>query len=534
MRAPSFGAAPRFIAVAAGLSAVMIGVVAGVSAATPKRHLGRVTSVTFVGHGWGPGVGMGQWGAFGYAVRYHFGYERILNHYYGKTVSGSLASTSTGADPTISVAILENLNLATNVGYDPVVTASTPFTITSNGGTPVVPTTTTTTVPTGTTGTTVPTTSTTVSAAATSFTVPAGMAIDLQLAADGTWNAYEASTCSGATSATTTTAPIATGLVDPVVAPTVAATAPVSQLLVLCRHDGVSETLRGSIEAYDRSGYERTLNLVPLESYLLSVVPAESSASWGTDGSTVNAPLGRPWGFQALEAQAIAARSYAMAYAQAGGWNGYASICDTTLCQVYAGANYENAVSDASVSATTGEIRVSPSAPTVVVSTPFSASTGGFTTPSAFPPVHDLGDACVVRTDPSECNPNHTWEVTVNGVQIMRHYRRIGRLMMVHVSARNGYGAFGGRAVTVVLKGTKGALRVPADAFASALGLKSDWFAIAKATHAGENLAAATTTTIVSGATSTTSTSTSTSTSTTTTTTIAPTGTAPTTTIPVS
>ena len=36
------------------------------------------------GHGWGHGVGMGQWGAYGYA-RNGYTYDKILAHYYPGT-----------------------------------------------------------------------------------------------------------------------------------------------------------------------------------------------------------------------------------------------------------------------------------------------------------------------------------------------------------------------------------------------------------------------------------------------------------------
>ena len=461
-----------------------LGALVPVSASTKAHHrvvahrLSRVTSVTFVGHGWGDGVGMGQWGAFGYAVRYHFGYERILNHFYGNSVPAAIASTGQPANPTVSVVITENMNLATNIGYDPVVTESTSYTVASQGGTPVVPATTTSTT---TTAPTTTTTSTTIPA--TSFPVPAGTAIDLHLNTDGTWSAYEASTCAGAASAVGSTAPVATGLINPVVTPSVTPDAARANLMVLCRHDGVDESLRGSVEAYDRSGYERTLNLVPMESYLRGVVPSESSASWGNDGTLAGAPQAEPWGFQALEAQAVAARSFAMAYLEAGGWNGYAGICDAPLCEVYSGANYETAVSDASVADTAGEIRVSPGAPNAAVSTQFSASTGGFTAPSQFLAVRDLGDACVVPSDVTQCNPNHTWSTIVFGTVIARHFRSVGRVLSVHVRQRNGHGAYGGRALEVVVRGTRSVKVVPGSEFAIALGLKSDWFAIGGVTR---------------------------------------------------
>jgi SpoIID/LytB domain protein len=268
-----------------------------------------------------------------------------------------------------------------------------------------------------------------------------------------------------------------------VISPSVTPNAPVADLLVLCRHDGVDESLRGAIEAYDRSGFERTLNLVPMESYLRGVVPSESSASWGNDGTSVGAPQGRPWGFQALEAQAVAARSYAIANIEAGGWNGYAGICDSTACQVYSGANYETGVTNVSIVRTSGQIRVMPSSPTAAVSTPFSASTGGFTSGATFPAVRDLGDICVVPSDPTQCNPSHTWQETFRATAISRHFRAIGSLVSVHVSARNGHGSYGGRALTVVLHGTRSVISVPAYQFVVALGLKSEWFVVARTTR---------------------------------------------------
>src|SRR5450759_1991744 len=54
--------------------------------------------ITFAGHGWGHGRGMGQYGALGYAVDYGWGYAAILAHYYGGTTLKGDAG-----NPTISV-----------------------------------------------------------------------------------------------------------------------------------------------------------------------------------------------------------------------------------------------------------------------------------------------------------------------------------------------------------------------------------------------------------------------------------------------
>jgi stage II sporulation protein D len=55
----------------------------------------QVTSTTFVvrGRGWGHGVGMGQWGAYGQARR-GVKYKKILAHYYPGTKLVETTTTS--------------------------------------------------------------------------------------------------------------------------------------------------------------------------------------------------------------------------------------------------------------------------------------------------------------------------------------------------------------------------------------------------------------------------------------------------------
>ena len=100
-----------------------------------------------------------------------------------------------------------------------------------------------------------------------------------------------------------------------------------SKALQLCQIGG-NLTVRGSIEAtFNSGGSPRTVNIVPLEQYVSGVVPNESPAGWGALGSS--GPQGQAWGFQELEAQAVAARSYVMA--GLGSYGGYADICDLEL-----------------------------------------------------------------------------------------------------------------------------------------------------------------------------------------------------------
>ena len=64
-----------------------------VAAATPPS-----TNVVLVGHGYGHGIGMGQWGSLGYALgddggAGNYTYEQILSHYYGGTVMAEVNAT---------------------------------------------------------------------------------------------------------------------------------------------------------------------------------------------------------------------------------------------------------------------------------------------------------------------------------------------------------------------------------------------------------------------------------------------------------
>ena len=68
--------------------ALLLAVVAalvGPAGASPQAS-DTVSVTTFVinGRGWGHGVGMAQWGAYGYA-KHGFTYDRILAHYYPGT-----------------------------------------------------------------------------------------------------------------------------------------------------------------------------------------------------------------------------------------------------------------------------------------------------------------------------------------------------------------------------------------------------------------------------------------------------------------
>ena len=96
-------------------------------------------------------------------------------------------------------------------------------------------------------------------------------------------------------------------------------------------------TYRGVLDLAAVPGGVQVVNELGLEDYVRGVVSAESPASW---------PI------QALKAQAVAARGYAVTTSHGGGFDQYAD----TRSQVYRGVAAETARTDAAVRATQGEV----------------------------------------------------------------------------------------------------------------------------------------------------------------------------------
>ncbi|BDT84368.1 SpoIID/LytB domain-containing protein [Nocardia cyriacigeorgica] len=112
---------------------------------------------------------------------------------------------------------------------------------------------------------------------------------------------------------------------------------PAAEHLTLCG----GGAYRGSLGVASEDGAARTVNRVDVEDYLLGVVPAEVQANWADKGAA-----------EALRAQAIAARSYALAETR----YPYAQTCDTTDCQVYPGTAKEDPRTAAAVASTAGMV----------------------------------------------------------------------------------------------------------------------------------------------------------------------------------
>ena len=246
-------------------------------------------------------------------------------------------------------------------------------------------------------------------------------------------------------------------------------------LLQLCVASG-SPVVHGTLTAlYNSLGQARSLNTVPLEQYVADTVPGESPSSWASLGGA--GPQGMNWGFQELEAQAVAVRSYVLA--NLGGYGGYADTCDLT-CQTYRGTQYETSTSIAAANDTAGRVMIMPNG--TIATTEYSASTGGYTSSanqqSPFTPVPDDGDAVCVT---GACNTNHQWTTSVSYGAIQAAWPQIGTFTGFGVPTTDPghpYDASYGRVDTLTLNGTGGSITIPGTEFYVDLGLNSDLFSV--------------------------------------------------------
>lgn len=235
----------------------------------------------------------------------------------------------------------------------------------------------------------------------------------------------------------------------------VAAPTAVSQMLTECTS---GRSYRGTLNLTYGGGATRVVNMLSMDDYLRGVVPRESPASWGDSAN------GK--GMAALQAQAVAARSYATVSNR----YSWAKICDSQNCQVYGGAGLDGALiedprTNSAVATTSGKVLTNSAG--TVVSAEYSASTGGWTAGGTFPAVPDLGDVEA---------PYHNWSTSIPAATVGNTFG-VGTLTKITVT-RNGLGADGGRVLSVTLTGSAGTDTETGSDFAYQLGLKSDWFSI--------------------------------------------------------
>jgi stage II sporulation protein D len=218
---------------------------------------------------------------------------------------------------------------------------------------------------------------------------------------------------------------------------------------------------RGALEAVPSGGDARSLDVVdavPVDQYVKGVIPNEMPASWPQE---------------ALRAQAVAARSFALSVHVGG--NDFGLYADTRS-QVYRGISSETAATSEAANATAGQVVMYGGE---VAQTYFSACSGGHTesVQNVFfgPPVPYL----VGVPDPYDyyC-PLHSWKLGFSEAQISARLGGYlnGQLQKIVVTKRG----VSPRIVWARLYGTGGATTIRGDQLESALGAWDRWMSFQK------------------------------------------------------
>jgi stage II sporulation protein D len=362
------------------------------TAATGPASLGRSGSTAqhatapsgpafFVaGHGWGHGVGLAQYGAYGYAL-HGWSYDRIVGHYYPGTILGQ--------------APVKRVRVLLVPGAKRVVISSrSPFTVRDRAG--------------------------------KTHKLPAGKqqlgpGLRLKLAAS-----TEAKALPGPLVFSPGDASLALG----------------------------GRSYRGTLRVTGGKSV-RVVNVVGLEPYLWGVVPSEMPDRWPAE---------------ALQAQAVVARTYALTHLQKGG---DFDLYPDTRSQVYGGIPAEADPAREAVNATAGDVVLYKGE---LAQTFFFSSSGGRTAN-----VQDVwygskpAPYLVSVPDPYDTlSPYHDWgPMRFSATRLGRKLGARGTLLDVRSDA-----ALSGRVRSLTLVGSKGERTISGSKVRVALGLRSTWFTI--------------------------------------------------------
>ena len=365
------------VVVTAGLAVLATG--RDGAAQTPPPPRGTPTFVV-TGRGWGHGVGLSQWGAYGFAKQ-GATFDRILAHYYSGTTLGPAPVTR------VRVLLAQGKQRLT-------VGSQAPFRVRDGLGA-------------------------THTLEARAHTFGPG----LRLRVDGRSQA------------------------QPLPGPLLFI--PGASPLRLDR------PYRGQLQVSVANGRLRAVNHVGLENYLFGVVPAEMPHDWLPE---------------ALKAQAVAARTYAMAVRKVGGdFDLYSDV----RSQVYRGIAGEKPSATAAVQATAGKVVLYRGQ---IATTYFFSTSGGRTaTVTDVWPSSERIPYLVSVADPYDsASPHHQWgPLPMKAARLKRVFRVPGRLLDVRTSVTPS-----GRVRTVTAVGSEGERSVSGADVRRALGLRSTWFRV--------------------------------------------------------
>jgi stage II sporulation protein D len=332
-------------------------------------------TLVFTGHGWGHGIGMSQWGAYGYAL-HGWTYSAILAHYYTGTTLGTLRS------PTVRVLLVDGAKRVT-------------------------------------------------------------------LGCGAAWKVVDASG---------TSVPLDAGPLALTPALTVATTQLVSPLTFTCPKAPLevgSRPYHGKLVVTAVGSKLQVVNSVGVEQYVDGVVPSEVPSTWPAE---------------ALKAQAVAARSYALANLTTVVTASNFDLYSDTRSQVYGGIAAETTATNAAVAATARQVVLYDGK---VATTYFSSSSGGRTVSAEEAwgkPVPYL----VSVPDPYDTySPNHDWgPVLFDAAEVAKLLGVAGLSGMTTTAGPSQHVA------DVTASGSGAPVTLRGSALQADLGLRSTWFSV--------------------------------------------------------
>jgi stage II sporulation protein D len=214
---------------------------------------------------------------------------------------------------------------------------------------------------------------------------------------------------------------------------------------------------RGSIVVTVAGGKLQAVNRVNLEKYLYGVVPGEMPSTWHPE---------------ALKAQAVVARSYALASRKAGGTF---DVFADTRSQVYGGIETEKQTTNAAVNATRGKVVLYDGK---VAWTFFSSSSGGRTAAiqDVWPDAEPLPYLVSVDDPHDDISPYHNWgPVTFTAEQLSA---KLGSRLPAGLTELRLEKTPHGRVKSVTAVGAGGTKVISGWDMRILLGLRSTWFTI--------------------------------------------------------
>ena len=212
---------------------------------------------------------------------------------------------------------------------------------------------------------------------------------------------------------------------------------------------------RGSFRIIAQDGGISLSNVLDVEEYLRGVLKMEVDPAW---------PM------EALKAQAVASRTFALRSKRQNNGKAGHDLGDTMFSQVYGGMNAEDPRTDRAISATKNEVALYGGVPAF---TPFHSDSGGSTADVATVWGGTLPYLRAVKEPFPVSSPNSAWETRLSASQVERALREagadVGTLRELRVVQSDSFG----RPSTLLAIGSRGQQSLKSHAFRMAIGSRT-------------------------------------------------------------